>query len=143
MRIRDGLTYEDIAQRLKCPTSLVYKSLQNFVSFCASPETLKAYQENKISLFEEGERLVFTRLVQAVDGMSNRDLISALDLLTKHVRLLKGESTANVGLLVGVLEEVHKDVFKAAGLENEPPTKESAHAPVTRGPVSEPVAVGV
>ena len=143
LRIKDGLTYQEIGERLGCAPSYVYTRLRDFLYVCANPEALRAYQEHKVTLFEEAERLLFLKVIENSPGMANRDLLTAFDLITKHTRLLRGESTANVGLLVGVLEEVHKDVHAAAGATEPKPTKEPTYVPTADPVPDQPVSVGV
>lgn len=115
LRIQDRLTYKEIASRFGCTEDAVRQRLARFLYLCENPSDLEAYRQQKQNVFETLEHAIITRLWQEVErGKANiGDLARALDTVSKHVRLLAGQSTQNVSLLVQTLTDVHKDVDTA------------------------------
>jgi hypothetical protein len=115
LRLKDGLTYDQIAERFGCTRQAVSLALERFTCLTENPAQLETYRANKQGLFEIVEQALVERLLrEAVSGRATvGDLARALDVISKHVRLLSGQSTANIGLLVQTLGEVHKDLDSA------------------------------
>ncbi len=115
LRIKDGLTYQAIADRFACSEAAVRQALGRFLYLCDAPEQLETYRQQKVGVFETLEHALIERLLyEVVQGRASvGDLARALDVVSKHVRLLAGQSTANIGLLVQTLGEVHKDLGAA------------------------------
>ena len=115
MRIHDGLTYAQIGERFGVGESAVRSRLARFLYLCDEAGDLQAYRKQKTEVFETLEHAIITRLWAEIQNgrASVGDLARALDTVSKHVRLLQGQSTSNVSLLVQTLTDVHKDVDKA------------------------------
>ncbi len=115
LRVKDGLTYDAIGERFACTGESVRSALGRFIYLCESPADLHAYREQKAAVFETLEHAIIERLLRdVVNGRATvGDLARCLDVVSKHVRLLAGQSTANIGLLVQTLGEVHKDLGSA------------------------------
>jgi hypothetical protein len=112
LRIQDGLTYAQIGERFGVGESAVRGRLARFLYLCDDPSNLEAYRKQKADVFETLEHAIITQLWATVQTgrASVGDLARALDTVSKHVRLLAGQSTSNVSLLVQTLTDVHKDV---------------------------------
>jgi hypothetical protein len=112
LRIKDGLTFQAIADHFGVSESGVRQAMQRFLYICDSPEQLNAYREQKLTVFETLERVLIERLLSDVSQGKGSvgDLAKSIDVLSKHVRLLAGQSTQNIGLLVSTLSDVHKDL---------------------------------
>ena len=119
LRIQDRLTYEAIAERFDCTPESVRGSLRRFVALADNPEELEAYRRSKAHVFEALEQALLERLhTEVLSGRASiGDLARAIDVITKHVRLLAGQSTQNIGLLVQTLGDVHKDVIGAVAVD--------------------------
>lgn len=115
LRIHDGLTYAQIGERFGVGESAVRLRLARFLYLCEEAGDLQAYRKQKADVFESLEHAIITRMWAEVQNgrASVGDLARALDTVSKHVRLLAGQSTTNVSLLVQTLTDVHKDVDKA------------------------------
>ena len=115
LRIENKLTYDQIAERFGCTGDAVRLALRRFVSLTDNPEELEVYRANKLKVFENLEQALCDRLLSEVlaGKASVGDLAKAVDTVSKHIRLLQGASTQNIGLLVQTLASVHKDVDSA------------------------------
>jgi len=128
LRIKDGLTTEQIAERFDCSPQAVRLAFSRFICLTDNPEELEAYRAHKAGLFETLEQALIERLLkETISGRASiGDLARGLDVVSKHVRLLAGQSTQNIGLLVQTLGDVHKDVIGAVQVIDN--TKESEQA---------------
>ena len=115
LRIKDGLSHEQIAERFGCTAGAVRLAFSRFACLTEDPAQLDAYRANKLGAFEAVEQALLERLFkEAVSGRASvGDLARAVDTVSKHIRLLQGASTQNIGLLVQTLASVHKDVDAA------------------------------
>ena len=115
LRIKDGLSHEQIAERFGCTAGAVRLAFGRFACLTEDPAQLDAYRANKLGAFEAVEQALLERLFkEAVSGRASvGDLARAIDTVSKHIRLLQGASTQNIGLLVQTLASVHKDVDAA------------------------------
>ena len=137
LRIQDGLSYEEIGLRFGATESAVRQRLARFLYLCDDPSNLEAYRNQKQAVFETLEHAIITRLWSEVEHgrCSVGDLARALDTVSKHVRLLTGQSTQNIGLLVRTLTDVHKDLDGALA----PPCKGESQ-PVVEAEVADAAA---
>ena len=112
LRIKDGLTYEQIGAKFGVSKEAARQALLKFTHIAESPEILEAYRQQKLAVFETVEKALLERLLREItDGRASvGDLARAMDVLTKNIRLMTGQSTQNIGLLVQTLTDVHKDV---------------------------------
>jgi hypothetical protein len=115
LRVTQGLSYDEIGQVFNATGQAVRVALSKFLDIADNPEDLQAYREHKSTVFETVEHALLKRLLveTANKRVSIGDLARALDVVGKHVRLLQGQSTENIGLLVKTLQAVHSDVDKA------------------------------
>lgn len=122
LRLKDGLTYEQIAERFGCTRQSVSAALERFTCLTENPAQLEAYRANKLGLFETVEQALLERLLKeaTIGRASVGDLARAMDTIAKHVRLLSGQSTQNIGLLVQTLGDVHKDLDAALASPSDP-----------------------
>lgn len=112
LRIREKLTYEEIAVRLDTTTAHVCNSLKKFLKYLEEPGDLYAYQENKPDLLETMELKLLSYLndlLQEKRKASVKDISLALKVVSELVRLNKGQSTSNVSILLRSIEEAHQD----------------------------------
>jgi transposase len=126
LRIRDGLTHAQIAKRFGCTREAVTQAFKRFTDLTDDPAQLEAYRQHKQDLFEASEQVLVKRILRETqDGEpSFGELARALDVVSKQVRLLQGQSTGNLGLLVQTLKEVHADLDAALA---EPAHADSSH----------------
>jgi hypothetical protein len=126
LRVTQGLSYDEIGEVFGATGQSVRVALSKFLDIADNPETLAAYREHKATVFETVEHALLKRLLveTANKRVSIGDLARALDVVGKHVRLLQGQSTENIGLLVKTLQAVHSDVDKA--LDSKDKAKEPA-----------------
>jgi hypothetical protein len=112
LRIREKLTYEEIAERLDTTTAHVQTRIKKFLSFLEDPGNLYAYQENKPDLLEAIELKLLSYLADLLNSgkcTSVKDVSLALKVVGDMTRLNKGESTANVSVLLKSIQEAHID----------------------------------
>ena len=112
LRIREKLTYEEIAERLNTTPAHVCNSLKKFLKYLEDPGDLYAYQENKPDLLETMELKLLTYLHDLLSEKkcaSVKDVSLALKVVSELVRLNKGQSTSNVSVLLKSIEEAHQD----------------------------------
>lgn len=112
LRIREKLTYDEIAERLNTTTAHVHTSLKKFLKYLEEPGDLYAYQENKPDLLETMELKLLTYLSDLLNDRkcaSVKDISLALKVVSELARLNKGQSTSNVSVLLKSIEEAHKD----------------------------------
>jgi len=116
LRIRDGLSHAEIAERFGCTREAVTQAFKRFTCLTDDPAQLEAYRQHKQGVFEASEQVLVERILRDTQygEPSVGELARALDVVSKHLRLLQGQSTDHfVGLLVQTLGEVHKDLDAA------------------------------
>lgn len=122
LRIREKLTYEEIAERLNTTPAHVCNSLKKFLKYLEDPGDLYAYQENKPDLLETMELKLLTYLHDLLGEKkcaSVKDVSLALKVVSELVRLNKGQSTSNVSVLLKSIEEAHQDPLSTASSKME------------------------
>jgi hypothetical protein len=122
LRIREKLTYEEIAERLNTTPAHVCNSLKKFLKYLEEPGDLYAYQENKPDLLETMELKLLTYLHDLLSEKkcaSVKDVSLALKVVSELVRLNKGQSTSNVSVLLKSIEEAHQDPLSTASSKME------------------------
>jgi len=126
LRIRDGLTHAQIAKRFGCTREAVTQGFHRLTCLTDDPAQLEAYRQHKLGVFEASEQVLVERILRDTQHgePSLGELARALDVVSKHVRLLQGQSTGNVGLLVQTLKDVHADLDAALA---EPAHADSSH----------------
>jgi uncharacterized membrane protein YccC len=109
------LSHAEIAKRFGCTREAVTQAFHRFTCLTDDPAELEAYRQQKQGVFETAEQLLVERILQDTQrGKSSvGELARALDVVSKHVRLLEGQSTSNVGLLVQTLQAIHADLGAA------------------------------
>ncbi len=115
LRVRDGLSQTEIAKRFGCSREAVRQAFKRFMDLTDDPTQLEAYRQHKQDLFEASEQVLIERILRDTQHgePSLGELARALNVVGKHVRLLQGQSTGIVGLLVQTLKEVHADLGAA------------------------------
>lgn len=149
LRIREKLTYEEIAERMDAPYSHVHERINRFLKFLEDPGNLYAYQHNKPDLLEAIELKLLAYLADLLNDKkctSVKDLSLALKVVGDMVRLNKGESTSNTMVLLKSITEAHEDPLntRASGVEGNAITSSSVTGTppvmgVLRGPSEEVV----
>lgn len=122
LRIREKLTYEEIAERLNTTPAHVCNSLKKFLKYLEEPGDLYAYQENKPDLLETMELKLLTYLHDLLSEKkcaSVKDVSLALKVVSELVRLNKGQSTSNVSVLLKSIEEAHQDPLSTSSSKME------------------------
>lgn len=112
-----GWTQKQIADKFGVNQSTVHEAIGRVLKLLGSPAALEVYRQQKAAIFEELEiRLVQRVLFDLGTGAGSfKDIVTALDVIAKHVRLERGQSTSNIGILIGTLKEAHEDIHEAAG----------------------------
>lgn len=112
LRLREKLTYKQIAQRMNTTESHVVNSLKKFYAFLEEPGNLYAYRDNKSDLLETMEYRLLVYLSDLMNDKkcaSVKDIALALKVVNELGRLERGQSTSNVSVLLKSIEEAHKD----------------------------------
>jgi transcriptional regulator with XRE-family HTH domain len=111
LRIREKLTYPEIAQRLGVTESTVQVQLHKFLKFIEDPGELAAYRENKSDLLEAMELKLLYFLQDRMLALNPRDgvkdISQALKVVAELKRLEAGQSTSNVSIFLKSIEEAH------------------------------------
>jgi hypothetical protein len=112
LRLREKLTYKQIAQRMNTTEAHVVNSLKKFYAFLEEPGNLYAYRGNKSDLLETMEYRLLVYLSDLMNDKkcaSVKDIALALKVVNELGRLERGQSTSNVSVLLKSIEEAHKD----------------------------------
>lgn len=112
LRLREKLTYKQIAQRMNTTEAHVVNSLKKFYAFLEEPGNLYAYRDNKSDLLETMEYRLLVYLSDLMNDKkcaSVKDIALALKVVNELGRLERGQSTSNVSVLLKSIEEAHKD----------------------------------
>ncbi len=112
LRIREKLTYAEIAERLNTTQAHVSNQLNRFLKYIEEPGDLYAYHENKPALLETVELKLLHYmwdLLMDPKKANLKDVSLALKTVSELRRLEQGQSTANVSVLLKSIEEAHQD----------------------------------
>ena len=112
LRLREKLTYKQIAQRMNTTEAHVVNSLKKVYAFLEEPGNLYAYRDNKSDLLETMEYRLLVYLSDLMNDKkcaSVKDIALALKVVNELGRLERGQSTSNVSVLLKSIEEAHKD----------------------------------
>ena len=117
LRIRERLTYDEIAERMDTTRAVVCTNIHKFLKYLEGdsddvPGNLYAYQANKPDLLETVE---YKLLDTVYDILSTgrtpplKDVALALKTIHEIRRLEAGQSTSNVSVLLKSIEEAHQN----------------------------------
>ena len=145
LRIREKLTYPEIAERMGVTESTVHVQLKKFLKFIEDPGELAAYRENKADLLESMElKLLYylqERMIAQNPRDSVKDIAGSLKILAELKRLEAGQSTSNVSIFLKSIEEAHAPETVVEAVEVtclEPPNSSGTSDLMEASPISNP-----
>jgi hypothetical protein len=107
LKIEQGLTYQEIADIMGTCKQAVHKRLKPFLRLLDDPDAVRAYGKNEATLLD-GARMELLANIVDPERLSKADpgrLAFAFDKLFHAGRLLRNQSTSNLGLRTIVVRE--------------------------------------
>ena len=103
-----GLTNADIGKLVGISHQAIY---ERFAKIGYSPKNRKQYQEHKAEIYETIQIAIANALSEADwKKVSPAQAITSLAILEDKIRLLRGQSTANVSVLSQIIASAHQQV---------------------------------
>lgn len=111
LRLRKGMTYAEIALVMDAPASTVANALARFNSLLEDPEGTRAYRENEAELLDAVSAKIVAHMAkdEVIAKASLNNASFALAKVHEARRLIRGESTANVGIRTTLVLAAHGD----------------------------------
>lgn len=114
LRVVNRLSYAEIAHALKCPKSSIHAALHRLNDLIPNPDQVAAFEAVEASILTSAKarllRSVLDEECIAKASLNNRAY--AFSQIASHERLVKGQSTSNIGLLSRIVVEADRDLFK-------------------------------
>lgn len=110
LRIEQGCTYQEIADIQGTSKQAVHKRLKPFLRLLDDPDAVRAYGKNE-SMLLDGARMQLLANIVDPERLSKapvNSLAFAFDKLFNAGRLLRNQSTANIGLRQAIVAEAHR-----------------------------------
>jgi hypothetical protein len=131
LRVQNRLSYAEIAQTLGVPKSTVHAALQRLNDLMPDPDAVAAFEAVEATILTSAkERLLRSCLDEdtiAKASLNNRAY--AFTQIAMQERLVKGQSTQNLGLFSRIVVQVDQELFK-----RNPPETRGASSPQEGGP---------
>jgi len=111
LRLKNHLTWQQIALQLSCPLNGLWKACRPYLKLLENPQSLQAYRDNKIDLLESAEMTLLSSLVEP-GALKKAPLAArsmAFGVLYDKGRLEKGLSTQNVTTIHAELGSLQVD----------------------------------
>jgi len=113
LRMKKGLSYNEIAQFFHCSKQAVEQALKRFSALLLKPGEVAAYREKKGEILESVEARLLHELVDKgrVEKASLNNVAYTLGVVGNMTRLEKGQSTSNVAYkdLTSSLDELNQE----------------------------------
>lgn len=114
LRVVNRLSYAEIAKALDVPKSTVHAALHRLNDLIPDPDALAAFEAVEVSVMTGAkQRLIASMLDEeciAKASLNNRAY--AFSQVANHERLLKGQTTSNVGILARLIVQADESLFK-------------------------------
>jgi hypothetical protein len=114
LRVVNRLSFAEIAKALGVPKITVHAALSRLNKLVPDPEAVRAYEEVEATIMTSAkERLLASCLdpdVIAKASLNNRAY--AFSQVAHHERLIKGQSTSNIGILARLIVQADQGLFE-------------------------------
>jgi predicted DNA-binding protein YlxM (UPF0122 family) len=112
LRFGKRMSYQEIAAFLGVHPSAVHTRVKRFIRLFGELGDVEAYRENEVKLLDAASYRVITHLLEpeTLKKASANNLAYVFTQLFNARRLLRGESTANVGLNAKLITQIHTDL---------------------------------
>ena len=114
LRVVNRLSYAEIAKALSVPKSTVHAALHRLNDLIPDPDAVAAFEAVEASILTSAKaRLLASCLDEdtiAKASLNNRAY--AFTQIANHERLIKGQSTSNIGVMSRLVVEADRDLFK-------------------------------
>lgn len=112
LRLVHKLTYPEIGRLLGVDASAVWRRLKRFHEMVNDPEAAVAYHENEAVILDSLRMRAVANMLKpgALEGASPRDLAVVFGIAFDKMRLLRGQSTSNVGLKAALILQAHEQL---------------------------------
>ena len=124
LRIKHGLSYQQIADMLGCSKQGVHQVLRKFSEIIDNPKAVAAYQDARVDLLTVAEERLLRSVVdeEAIQKAGLRDRVIAFGTVYDKRRLEAGQSTQNLGILSQQIQDMDREVFKIRPVDTQKDT---------------------
>jgi len=107
MRLVKGMTYEEIGKQFGVTAAAVCMRLKTFKHLLADPEQTEAYRNHKTEVLDQAEATLLSQVLnpKKLKDASANNVAYALRQVHDIGRLERGQSTANISVMVGLRDE--------------------------------------
>lgn len=117
MRLKNGLTFQEIADHFGVSRQAIHQRLSRFIDILGDADTIKAYEEHKPSLLSAVENKLLQQLIDGdkLEKASLNNAAYAFNTIYQCNRLERGKSTENVSIK-SITEHYSKELDRAKDL---------------------------
>jgi len=114
LRVSNGLSYRELAEHFGIAKSSVHAALQRLNRFVSDPQQVRAFEEVEPTVLTAAKQRLLASLLdeEAIQKASLNNRAFAFSQVANHERLVKGESTHNIGLITKLVQESDETLFK-------------------------------
>ncbi len=110
LRVKNKLTYQEIADHFGCAESSVIRACQRLAELIPDPASVDAYRGVKAEILEGVEQQLLASLIQPekLKKASTNNVAYAYQQVANQLRLEKGQTTGNIGVLAKLVIDAHE-----------------------------------
>lgn len=114
LRVQNRLSYAEIAKALNVPKSTVHAALHRLNDLIPDPNAVAAFEAVEATILTSAKaRLLASCLDEdSIQKASLNNRAFAFTQIANQERLIKGQSTSNIGLFSRIVQQVDAQLFK-------------------------------
>ena len=114
LRVSNSLSYGELARHFGVAKSTIHAALHRLNRYVPNPESVKAFESVEATILTATkERLLASLMDEAcIEKASLNNRAFAFSQVANHERLVKGQSTANIGILSKLVTQADETLFR-------------------------------
>jgi len=114
LRVSNSLSYGELAQHFGVAKSTIHATLHRLNRYVADPESVKTFESVEATILTATKERLLASLMDesCIQKASLNNRAFAFSQVANHERLVKGQSTANIGILSKLVNQADQTLFK-------------------------------
>ncbi|HKC93299.1 MAG TPA: hypothetical protein VKB81_04675 [Nitrospira sp.] len=113
LRVSNKLSYGELARHFGVAKSTVHAALTRLNKLCPDPESVKAFEGVEATILTATKERLLASLLdeQCIQKASLNNRAFAFTQVANHERLIRGQSTHNIGIFTRVVLQADEEMF--------------------------------
>jgi len=110
LRIKNHLTYEEIAAHFGCSRQAIYEKLKTFVKYVENPEAIQAFEDNKAEILSSVEQVMISKILDEdkLQKASLNNVAYAFTQIHTANRLQRGQATSITDDVDSIIDRIER-----------------------------------